>query len=204
MKDISILEKKSNLHENTDIGMYYCGKRVRTLNHTYGPRIRQCYMFVLVNEGEATLFHKNGNVTLKANDMLVMCPGEKIHYKAHTPWSIQWVGIYGNSVDEYMKKLMIDGDNPIIHIEKPYDMEQLLDEMYHLFDERFEYAKCELISLIYKFFALLFPKSDQKVKIDVAESAKKIIDYNFDRKISIQSVAKSLFVDAAHLTRKFA
>ena len=76
--------------------------------------------------------------------------------------------------------------------------------MYYLFDERFEYAKCELISLIYKFFAILFRNSGQKVSIDVAESAKKIIDYNFDKEISIQSVAKSLVVDAAHLTRRFA
>ena len=204
MKDITIFEKESNLHESTDLGMYYCGKRIKSLNHTYGPRIRICYMFVLVNEGEATFFHKNGSVTLRAHDLLVMCPGERIHYKAHTPWSIQWVGLYGNTVEGYMKKLGINGESPILHIEKYYEMEQLLDEMYRLFDARFEYAKCEQISLIYKFFSLLFQNSGQKTSIDVADSARKIIDYNFDKDISVQNIAKSLFVDAAYLTRRFA
>ena len=203
MKDSTVFEKGSNLHENTDIGMYYCGKRVRSINHTYGPRIVQCYMFVLVNEGEATFYHKNGEIPLRAHDLLVMCPGEKIHYKAHTPWSIQWAGIYGKTVEKYMKQLKIDGDNPIVHIDKYYEMEQLLDEMYRLFDLRFEYANCEEISLMYKFFALLFQNSGQKTCIDIARSAKIIIDYNFDEDISIQNIAKSLFVSTAYLTRIF-
>ena len=99
MKDNTIFERQINVFTDVKIGMYYCGKRVRSINHTYGPRIGQCYMFVLVNEGEATLYHKNGEITLKAHDLLVMCPGEKIHYKAHTPWSIQWAGLYGKTVE---------------------------------------------------------------------------------------------------------
>jgi len=45
MKDNTIFEKEINLQESTDVGMYYCGKRVKSLNHTYGPQIRFCYMF---------------------------------------------------------------------------------------------------------------------------------------------------------------
>lgn len=203
MKDITVFEKESNLHESTDVGMYYCGKRVRSLNHTYGPQIRICYMFVLVNEGEATFFHRNGNVTLRAHDLLVMCPGERVHYRANTPWSIQWIGLYGGTVEKYMKQLGINGDNPIIHIEKYYEMEKLLDETYRLFDTRFEYAKCEQISLIYRFFSLLLQSSGQRAIVDIAENAKRIIDFNFDNEISVQNVARSLFVNAAYLTRKF-
>ena len=32
-----------------------------------------------------------------------MCPGEKIHYIANTPWSIQWIGLYGQTVEKYKK-----------------------------------------------------------------------------------------------------
>ena len=203
MKDNTIFEKESNFQESTDIGMYYCGKRVKSINHIYGPQIRFCYMFVLVNEGEATFYHKNGNITLKSHDMLVMCPGEKIHYKANTPWSIQWVGLYGQTVDKYMEGLAINGDNPIIHIDKYYEMEELLDDMYVLSDTLFERERCELIGLIYKFFSLMFPSSGQKTSINIAESAKKIIDFNFDKDISVQYIASSLFVDTAYLTRRF-
>jgi len=37
---------------------------------------------------------------------------------------------------------------------------------------------CEQISFVYKFFSLLFPSSSHKIRINIAESAKKIIDFN--------------------------
>ena len=35
MKDTTLFQLGSDLHENTDIGMYYCGKRIKTINHRY-------------------------------------------------------------------------------------------------------------------------------------------------------------------------
>ena len=87
--DSTLFQKACDLYENTDIGMYYCGKRVGTQNHIYGPEIRNYYLFVLVNKGEATLFHKNGAIKFGSHDMLIMCPGEKIHYVAETPCRTQ-------------------------------------------------------------------------------------------------------------------
>ena len=58
MKDTTLFQFSSDLHDYSDLGMYYCGKRVKTLNHSYGPEIRNYYLFVLVNEGEATFFIK--------------------------------------------------------------------------------------------------------------------------------------------------
>ena len=100
--DNTLFQKACDIYENADIGMYYCGKRINTPNHVYGPEIRNYYLFVLVNKGEASLFHRNGIIKFKAHDMLVMCPGERIHYVAETPWSIQWVGLYGQTVENYM------------------------------------------------------------------------------------------------------
>ncbi len=203
MKDATLFEVGSDLHENADIGMYYCGKRIETLHHTYGPKIRNHYLLVLINKGEATFFHKNGTVKLKAHDMLVMCPGERIHYVANTPWSIQWVGLYGQTVEYYMKRLAIDGDHPVVHIEQYYEMEKLLDELYNSSGDRFEYTRCYQISLIYKFFSLLLLNSSKKTARDIEDSAKKIMDYNFDKDISIQQIARTLYTDPAYLTREF-
>ena len=203
MKDATLFEVGSDLHENADIGMYYCGKRIETLHHTYGPKIRNHYLLVLINKGEATFFHKNGTVKLKAHDMLVMCPGEKIHYVANTPWSIQWVGLYGQTVEDYMKRLAIDGDHPVVHIEQYYEMEELLDELYNSSGDRFEYTRCYQISLLYKFLSLLWQNTGQKARSDISDSAKKIIDYNFDKELSVKQIAKALYVDSAYLTRKF-
>ena len=203
MKDTTLFQKYSGLQENTDIGIYYYGKRVNTPNHVYGPQIRNYYLFVLVNKGEASFFHKSGTIRLAEHDMLVMCPDEMIHYVAHTPWSIQWVGLYGQTVKRYMEMLAINGDSPIIHIERYYEMEQVLEALYRLTDTRMEYLRCKQIELVYKFFSILLENVDRRSLGDVAESAQKIIDYNFNRDITVAEIADTLCVDPAYLTRKF-
>ena len=203
VKDTTVFEKNSDLQENADIGMYHCGKRVHSENHVYGPQIRNYYLFVLVNKGEAEFYHKNGTMKLCEHDMLVMCPDEKIHYAAKTSWSIQWVGLYGQTVKKYMQMLSISGDDPIIHIERYYEMEQLLEDLYRLADARTEHLKCKQMELIYKFFSILLENSDKKALGDIADSAQKIIDYNFNREITVSEIAATLCVDPAYLTRRF-
>ena len=201
--DSTLFQKTCDLYENTDIGMYYCGKRISTPNHIYGPEIRNHHLFVLVNKGEATLFHKNGRIKFGSHDMLIMCPGEKIHYVADTPWSIQWVGLYGQTVENHMKSLSICGDNPIVKIEKYYEMENVLEEFYEMSICQTEQLRCKQMELIYRFFSLLWEKDQKLIEHDIADSAKKIIDYNFDRDITIKKIADSIHIDAAYLTRKF-
>ena len=204
MKDTTLFQRGSDLYEKDDIGMYYCGKRVKTAHHTYGPEIRHYYLFVLVNHGTATFYHKNGVIRLKEHDLLVMCPGEKIHYVADTEWSIQWVGLYGKTVERYMQMLAVDGDHPLIHLHKYYEMQQLLEELYQLTGERYEHARCRQMALTYQFFSLLFENQKIKTTPDIAESAKKMMDYNFDKGISVKDISTMLYVSCEHLIRQFA
>ena len=203
MKDTTLFQFSSDLHDYSDLGMYYCGKRVKTLNHSYGPEIRNYYLFVLVNEGEATFFHKNGVIRLKKHDLLVMCPGEKIHYIAETPWSIQWVGLYGKTVENYMKFLSIDGNRPIVKVEEYYEMERILDDLYEMMGDRSEYSRCRQIALIYQFFSLLLRNASKKSVVDIPESAKRIIDYNFDKNITVKDISNMLYLSPEYLTRQF-
>lgn len=204
MKDTTLFQLGSDLHENTDIGMYYCGKRIKTMNHSYGPEIRNYYLFVLVNQGQATFLHKSGAIRLQEHDLLVMCPGEKIHYIANTPWSIQWVGLYGQTVEKYMKLLSIDGNRPIVKVEDYYEMEKIFDSLYEMVEDRNEYSKCRQIALIYQFFSLLFTSASPKSIVDTTESAKRIIDYNFDKNITVRDIANMLYLSPEYLTRQFA
>ncbi len=203
MKDLTLFQVESDLHQSSDIGMYYCGKRIDTLNHVYGPEIRNYYLFVLVNKGEASFFHRSGTIKVKAHDMLVMCPGERIHYVANTPWSIQWVGLYGQTVETYMRELSISGEHPIIHIKEYYEMSHVLEDLYQMSIGREECSKCKQLELIYRFFSLLFPKDSKQSNYYIAESARRILDYNFGRDITMQEISNTLYVDAAYLTRKF-
>lgn len=202
MKDNTLFEIKSAIYSNTDIGMYYCGKRINTQNHSYGPLIKNHYLFVLVNSGEATLYGEK-EIKLKEHDMLVMCPGEKIYYKADTPWSIQWVGLYGNTVEECAEKLGINGKNPVFHVSLYSKLESVLNELYELTKENTDKSNLIQISLIYTFFSILFECSDYKNSVNDIKTAMDIIDYNFNSDITVAKIAKTLHLTQSHFTRKF-
>jgi len=202
MNDNTLFEIKTNLYIDSDIGIYYCGKRINTLNHTYGPEIRNHYLFVLVNSGEAILYGEN-EIKLKEHDLLVMCPGEKIHYKALTPWSIQWVGLYGNEIKKYTEKLGITNNNPVFHVTLYNELVSIMSKIYSLTQKTSTASELMRISLIYNFFSVLFECSDYKYKTDPIATAIKIIDYNFNNNITVNSLAESLHLDPSVLTRKF-
>lgn len=203
MNDPTLFQQSSDLHEINNIGMYYCGKRVATKNHTYGPEIRNYYLLVLVNKGEAIFYHKNGIKKLRAHDLLIMYPEEKIHYKATTPWSIQWVGLYGKSVEQYLNLLPVSREKPILHLEQYYETERILNELYENSKERSDSSRFNQLSLIYQFFSTLFQNAKTKKTGSIVESAKKIIDYNFNTPISIDDIAKTLYANTTYLTKRF-
>lgn len=202
MNDETLFEKVTNHYTDDHIGMYYCGKRIGTKNHKYGPEIRNHYLFVLVNRGEATLYGKK-KIKFGTHDMLVMCPGEKIYYEADTPWSIQWVGLYGNGIEKYVKKLGIGTENPILKIPFYRELESILDKLYSLSDDTSLSAKLKKTGFIYQFFSTLFECSDYKTGEDIVLTAVKIIDYNLANALSVEKLAQTLHLNASYFTRIF-
>ncbi|MBQ4098046.1 MAG: AraC family transcriptional regulator [Clostridia bacterium] len=203
MKDNTLFETKTFLRSGDEVGMYYCGKRIKTINHKYGPEIRNHFLFVLVNEGEAN-FYQNGRIVhLKAHDLLVMCPGERIYYEAKSPWSIQWLGLYGNAVNKYMDVLSINGKNPIIHLKHFREAETIMDKIYSTAEDCSECSEAMQIGLIYQFFSILLQNQKNINSQDIVESAMRIIDYNLNTEITVEEISNTLHIDPSHLTRVF-
>ncbi len=203
MRDKTLFERQSALSVKADIGMYYCGKRVKTKDHEYGPEIRGHYLFVFVNEGEATLYGEKVR-RLKKHDLFVMLPGEKIHYKAHTPWSIQWVGLYGQTVDAYVRSLGITRKDPVLSVDTAaWEIEKLLNALYEASEKSTQADSLYCISLIYRFFSVLFASSEHKESIDHVASALKMIDYNLNTEMSVDSLARALHLAPSYFARLF-
>ncbi len=205
MEQTTLWEFTTDLYTHDSIGMYYCGKRIKTKNHVYGPEIRDHHLFVFVDEGEADMY-ENGRIVrpLKKHDLLVMCPGEKIYYRAKTPWSIQWVGLYGKTVDDFVKKLEISGQAPIMEIKAHFEMQELLERLYVAAQDKTVSATLTQTGLIYAFFSILFREKGVMQSADYVSAAKKIIEHNLNHPLSVESVAKSLHVHPSYFTRLFA
>ncbi len=202
MEDKTLFEHKNYIHTEADIGIYYCGKRINTVNHVYGPKIRDHYLLVLVNSGKAVI-HGKTEITLKEHDIFVMCPGEKIHYSAITPWSIQWVGLYGKAVENFIARLNITAEQPIMHIPLYRELESVFEALYTKAINTSTASELTQLSLVYKLFSILFECSDIKNEPNYALTAKRIIDYNFSNGLSVETLAHELCLNTAYFSRLF-
>ena len=202
MEDKTLFEHQSHVRSESDLGICYCGKIINAVNHVYPPRIIDYYLIVLVNSGQAVL-HGKTEILMKEHDILVMHPGEKIHYTALTPWSIQWVGLYGKAVDNFIERLKIKAENPVMHVSQYRELEIVLEKLYTTLDASTASSEIMQISLVYKFFSILFDCSDAKNELDYAVAAKKIIDYNYSNALTVDKLARELCLNAQYLTRLF-
>lgn len=201
MNDETLFEKYAASYSDK-IGIYYCGKRVRTQNHTYGPEIRTHFLIVLVEKGRAVLHHGGKNTEFGEGDMLVMFPDEKIFYTAKSEWSIKWIGISGEKIEETFNKLKITRKSPIFRPANYYKLSKIFSMLYDLdYNSSFQ-AKFKAQSLLYDFFAELF--SEKSIKYtDIAASAARIMRYNYSSALTVKEIADKFFLDAAYFSRLF-
>lgn len=202
MNELKMFEQHTQLHIQSDMGLYYCGKRINTVNHEYGPEIRSHYLFVLVNSGKAIMIPDKKN-TFGEHDLLIMHPGEKIHYKAVDEWSISWLGLYGKTVSDYVDLLGIGPGKPIMHIPLYTELKVVMDKIYDLSKETTQSAKLSVIGLIHEFFSVLFRCSGYTDKTEPIKAALNIIDYNYCTNISVEQIAEYLSINPAYFSRKF-
>lgn len=201
--DKTLSEKIIYLHQQNDIGIYYCGKRENTKNHIYGPEIRNHYLFVLVKKGNAVLY-SNNNLVFGDHDMLVMFPGSRVHYRALTDWSISWIGLCGQTVDDMISQLGISRNKPIEHINLYDEISQIFSEIYDSSSKPSSFENdLEITNLLYKFFKYLFLNRNINRSIDPVETAVKIMDLNYNAALSVEDISKKLSINSVYFSRVF-
>ncbi len=201
MVDNQYYEKRLALDPPRDLGIYYIGKRVNSLNHEYLPQIKEHILLVLVNDGNAYL--KSSNMPLKKHDLLVMFPNQRVHYVSKGLWSVQCIGLYGKNVIDMLEKVGLTPENPVTHIYLYREMEAIMKELYDTADETSLPGQLNSLSLVYEFFSVLLKNANYCPKPDIVESAIRIMKYNYSQNISVSMVADSLHLNTAYFSRIF-
>ena len=201
MRDTTLFEKHSAVFDS-DIGLYYSGKRIKTKNHVYGPEIRMHFLFVLVEDGRAVL-RSHGNLCINTHDMLVMFPGERIHYEALTDWSIRWIGAASDELETSLGKIGVTRRNPIMSPKNFPVLAELASSIYEISDKTDLAGRYKCRALLNEFFANLFMSTDGENFIDPVKYAVGLMDYNYDREVSVEQIAAAVNTDSAYFSRLF-
>ena len=200
--DQTMTEKSLFPFQPLDLGVYYCGERVKTKNHHYGPEIRSHFLVVFVEQGTAAVSSPL-KAKLNPHDLFVMFPGERVHYKALTDWSIRWMGICGDSVEPLLARCGITRKNPIYSVSRYTELSDLLASLLKLSDNPLESSQFKCQSLLYEFFSLLLQNVDASTVNAPVETAKHIIKYNYNTDLTLTKLAGILNLNATYLSRLF-
>lgn len=199
------LENSFNFLLSDELNLYYCGKRVKTLDHSYGPEVRQHYLLMYCVDGTAVCKKDDDEISFGAHDLYVMFPNEKIHYEVNknSLWTISWVGVYGKFAYEIFDKIGVTPENPVFKISDFEKVSDLYEKIYNYsFSDNLN-DKVHVISLLYRLFTEFIPDNKLKQKIDYVSEATNIIDYNYDKNISVEDIAKKLYINPCYLSRIF-
>ena len=200
--DTTIKEKNFLPFRSPDLNMYYCGQRIKTPKHHYGPEIRSHYLIVLVDQGNATVFSPQ-KTKLRSHDLFVMFPGERVHYTALTDWSIRWIGIYGDSVEALLSKCGITRKNPICTVSRYTELSELLSNLLTLSENPHEAAQFKCHSILYDFFSLLLQNADINATASPIQTAKHIIKFNYNTDLTLTKLASTLNLNPTYFSRLF-
>jgi AraC-like DNA-binding protein len=203
MNDTTLFERHSDSF-TSNIGLYYCGKRIETKNHVYGPEIRSHYLIVFVEKGKATLYRNKQKISFGEGQMLIMFPGEKIFYKAQTDWTIRWIGVNGEHIDVIFALLGISPEYPIWTPPTFTFIPDLMEQLYVLQAENHLASKYQTQSLLCELFAYMLATVNNSPRCnDAISTAKKIISFNYNNNLSIRELAKKVFLQPAYFSRLF-
>ncbi len=200
--DDTLYEKYADAAE-TGLGLYYCGYRDRTPNHVYGPEIRTHFLLVLVEAGSAKLDAPGGSIPFGAGQMLTMFPGERIAYRAETPWSIRWIGVNGSAPESALAAIGVTRSHPICRPSRFRTLCRICTELYQIQYDGALRTQYRVQTLLHCFFAELMADERPAPRPDPVEVAVRMIRYNLAGDLRVETLAESVFLDESYFGRMF-
>lgn len=171
--------------------------------HTYGPTVRNYYLFHLIVSGKGTFTAAGSTYALDKNKAFFIRPNTLHVYSAddEEPWYYVWLGFKGRGAAALSDKA-VGGSDCVFDVDPEfiYELEGILktgtDNMEVLF---------RLTGILYRFLGSLYASRtrDKQPRPDIVKSAVKFIENNYFRPFDITWLAKELGMSRAHFSTVF-
>ncbi len=194
-----------NYNTLSDLTLYYCGYREKSLNHRYGPHRFNTYLLTFVEEGEATFFIQGKRRTVSAGDFYVLFPDSDVRYvtKAGVPWSIRWVVLGGEQIPSFLSTLQISSTQPLIRVKRPDKMKQIFESLLQYSNRKTPADRLRCLSLVYRLFSLLTEQVTPSTDNRYVLQAMQYFSEHFTEPISLQKYAKELGLNNNYFSKLF-
>ncbi|HHT47899.1 MAG TPA: AraC family transcriptional regulator [Firmicutes bacterium] len=208
----------TNEQFTTDLNLYHCGIEPCKPGHSYGPAVRDHYLFHYILSGKGSFFVNNQHYALQQGQGFLIYPELITYYEADQvdPWHYVWVGFNGLKVETYLEAAGFSRENPILTQRTGINIDRHLLTLVHTAEEynntRYNYGKTlHLQGLLYITISEMIenagPHRTALANGDLQDvyirKALEFIKTNYSRPINIKMIAASLGLSRSYLTVLF-
>ncbi|MFW2488801.1 AraC family transcriptional regulator [Clostridium chromiireducens] len=200
-----------------DIILYQFGSERCDSLHSFGPTVKNHYLFHYVLSGKGKLYsindrtNKTSTYTIKAGEGFLLTPNIINTYEADKddPWNYIWIEFEGLKAERYLTEIGISGKNPV-YIPKEYNSENsIIDNFRFLLDNPSAPDSAILGHTYLLFYALLENSASNNMNKAATlqefyvREAINYIEKNYDNNISVEDIAKWCNLDRSYFGKIF-
>lgn len=199
-----------------DLCLYQFGMEACRPLHSYGPYIRNHYLFHYILSGKGTLTAADSagtdhTYTISAGKGFFIFPGQVTSYYADEkdPWTYMWLEFDGIKVREYLRSAGIDIHAPVFKPRSAQSAASVRDEMLYICDHSEAPPLC-LIGHLYLFLNALITASarytapkENRLKDYYIREAIAYIEQHYQENMSVEDIAAACGLNRSYFGKIF-
>lgn len=199
-----------------DLGLYQYGWEQCEPLHSYGPYVRNHYLFHYVISGTGTLTATDFNgeshtYRLKSGEGFMIFPKQVTSYSADEkhPWEYTWLEFDGLRVKEALDLAGLTVAAPIYHTNSRDLSQELKNEMLYITNHS-DFPPLNLIGHLYLFLDYLTRSSSNQKRLQTGKlqdfyvrEALSFIEQNFQNDISVEDIAAFCSLNRSYFGKIF-
>ena len=199
-----------------DLRLYQYGWEQCAPLHSFGPFVRNHYLFHYILSGQGYLdFDNTDGVTrrceLGEGEGFLICPGQITTYCAHksNPWKYVWLEFDGLRVAEYVERAGLGPTQPIYRALTPDQGRAVGDSMHYIADNSDESALhlvghlCLFLDGLIKSSATRRELHGGQLKDFYIQEAITFMEHNYSRELTVEELADVCKLNRSYFSKIF-
>lgn len=168
------------------------------------------YLFITVNSGAGTLHYNGIDYPVHSGECIFIdCHNPYYHYTSENLWNISWIHFYGPTIDLIYNKYIERGGRPVFRSDDFSKYSQIWQQIFTLSKSNDNIRDIKINEGLSSLLILLMKDSwnpENSIgsnKNNVLDRLRKYLDENYTKKITLDDLAESYYINKFYLTRIF-